>query len=137
MNKPKTIADLKINLTFSKISNFCPTFTDFEEKFRKDNPDLTNYRIKPGIYYFRIYIPVKKELINTYWSEIYEWFVFKIVIPQPILQGDEVYLFNFLYRINYNIYLNVVKDTKFSLGLDKFSREYDDYHYCIDLELPF
>lgn len=121
---PKTIADLKINLTFSKTSNFCPTFTDFEEKFKKENPDLVNYRIKPGIYNFRIYIPVKKEIDVTptwiYDKEICEWFVFKIVIPQPILQGDEVYLFDFLYRINYNIYLNIVKDTKFLLDWINF-----------------
>jgi hypothetical protein len=137
---PKTIADLKISLKFSKSSNYCPLFTDFEIELKNKNPDLVNYRIKPGIYSFRIYIPTKRKTDNSknwYSEEIFEWVIFQIEVPKPVLQGDETYLFSFLYRINYNIYLNILNDTECCVDLDKFSREYDDFHYCIDLEIPF
>lgn len=137
--KPQTIADLKIDLTFSKTSNYCPTFTNFEIELRNKNPDLENYRIKPGLYHFRIWIPTGEKK-SKYWSENitkYEDYNFQINVPKPILQGDETYLFAFLYRINYNIYLNIQKDTNYCTELDCFKREYDDFHYNIELGIPF
>lgn len=52
MNKPKTIADLKINWNF----NF-ETYLDykkFEEHFLKKNPNLKDYDIVNNMYYFYI-----------------------------------------------------------------------------------
>lgn len=138
--KPQTIADLKINLTFSKTSNYCPLFTDFEIELINKNPELINYRIKPGLYSFRIWLPTKEVNSKFYGGEkysIYDWVVFQINVARPILQGDETYLFNFLYLINYNIYLNIQKDTTYCVELDEFKREYDDFHYLIELGLPF
>ena len=138
--KPQTIADLKINLTFSKISNYCPTFTDFEIELRNKNPELINYRIKPGLYSFRIWLPTKEVNSKFYEGEkysVHEWVVFQIEVKQQIKQGDETYLFNLLYQINYNIYLNIQKDTIYCVELDEFKREYDDFHYLIELGLPF
>lgn len=138
--KPQTIADLKINLTFSKISNYCPLFTDFEIELRKNNPELINYRIKPGSYSFRIWLPTKEVNSKFYGGEkysIYEWITFQINVAKPISKGDETYLFNLLYQINYNIYLNIQKDTTYCVELDGFKREYDDFHYLIELGLPF
>ncbi len=139
VNKPKTIADLNINLTFSKTSNYCPLFTDFEIELRNKNPDLENYRIKPGLYHFRIWIPTGEEK-SKYWGENitkYEDYDFQINVPKPILQGDETYLFAFLYRINYNIYLKIQKDANYCTELDCFKREHDDFHYLIELGIPF
>ncbi len=140
IKKPKTIADLKINLTFSKTLNFYPTFTEFKETIKKNNPELINYRIKPGLYSFRIWIPtgeIDSDYYNGEKCSLYEWIVFQINIPKSILKGDEIYLFEFLYRINYNIYLNIQKDTTYCVELDEFKREYDDFHYLIELGLPF
>lgn len=138
--KPKTIADLNINLIFSKTSNYCPTFTDFEIDLRNKNPELINYRIKPGLYHFRIWIPIKEVDSQLYKGEkltIYDWYNFQINVPKPILQDDETYLFSFLYRINYNIYLKIQKDANYCTELDYFQREYDDFHYLIELGIPF
>ena len=140
VNKPKTIADLNINLTFSKTSNYCPLFTDFEIELRNKNPDLTNYRIKPGLYHFRIWIPVReKDHTTIFGGKISEYddYNFQINVPKPILQGDETYLFAFLYRINYNVYLKIQKDVYYCTELDCFKREYDDFHYNIELGIPF
>ena len=98
--KPKTIADLKINLTFSKTSNYCPLFTDFEIELRNKNPELINYRIRSGLYSFRIWLPTKEvnsEIFKDEKITVYEWIVFQINVTKPILQGDETYLFAFLY----------------------------------------
>lgn len=139
--KPQTIADLKINLTFSKPSKSnCPTFTDFEIKLKQENPELINYRIKPGVYNFRIRIPIGEEDSKVYYGAKvtkYDWITFQIEVKQPILQGDETYLFSFLYRINYNIYLKMKNDEYFCTELDYFQREYDDSHYLIELGIPF
>lgn len=138
--KPQTIADLKINLTFSKTSNYCLTFAEFKETIKKNNPELINYKIKPGLYSFRIWIPTGEIDSDYYHGEkcsLYEWVVFQINIPKSILKGDEIHLFEFLYRINYNIYLNIQKDTNYYVELDGFKREYDDFHYLIELGLPF
>lgn len=138
--KPQTIADLKINLTFSKTSNYCPVFTDFEIELKNKNPELINYRIKPGLYSFRIWLPTKEVNSKFYEGEkysVHEWVVFQIEVKQQIKQGDETYLFNLLYQINYNIYLNIQKDTTYCVELDEFKREYDDFHYLIELGLPF
>lgn len=144
--KPKTISDLKINLEFSKTSNYCPLFTDFEIELRNKNPELINYRIKPGLYSFRIWLPTKE--VNSKFHgggkySVYEWVVFQINVAKPIehllfgKQNDEMCLFNFLYQINYNIYLKIQKDTTYYVKLDEFKREYDDFHYLIELGLPF
>lgn len=138
--KLQTIADLKINLTFSKTSNYCPVFTDFEIELKNKNPELINYRIKPGLYSFRIWLPTKEVNSKFYEGEkysVHEWVVFQIEVKQQIKQGDETYLFNLLYQINYNIYLNIQKDTTYCVELDEFKREYDDFHYLIELGLPF
>jgi hypothetical protein len=99
IKQSKTIADLKINLTFSKPSkNNCPTFTDFEIKLKQENPELVNYRIKPGVYNFRIWLPTGEEK-SKYWNENisrYEWVTFQIEVKQPILQGDETFSFQYL-----------------------------------------
>lgn len=139
-NKPKTIADLNINLTFSKTLNYCPTFTDFEIELRNKNPELINYRIKSGLYHFRIWIPIKEVDSQLFKGEkltIYDWYNFQINVSKPILQGDETYLFAFLYRINYTIYLKIQKDANYCTELDCFKREYDDFHYNIELGIPF
>lgn len=130
---PKTIADLKINLKFSKELNYCPTFSDFEAKFQEENPNLPNYKIKAGIYRFRIWIPTcEKMFIGTETKyESHDWINFTI----EIMNG--IYLVNFLYLINYNIYSRIRKDTCFCTELDNFVREYDDYHYLINTGLPF
>lgn len=46
-NKPKTIADLKINWTFELFSK---SVERNRIQFEKLNPDLLKYRIKPGDY---------------------------------------------------------------------------------------
>ena len=51
--KPKTIADLAINLLFMSESK---TYDYFIEEFKAYNPKLPNYEIKPNDYLFNIII---------------------------------------------------------------------------------
>lgn len=133
IKKPQTIADLKINLTFSKTSNYCPTFTDFEAKFQEENSNLPNYKIKPGMYHFRIWIPTHEQVyIGTETKyEVYNWVNFTI----EAING--ACLVNLMYLINYNIFLRIKKDTYFCTELDNFVKEYDDCHYLINTGVPF
>ncbi len=51
-NKPKTIADLKINWTFEDY--FDETISDKEKKFSLQNQELLKFKIKEGDYKFLV-----------------------------------------------------------------------------------
>ncbi len=51
MTKPKTIADLNINMSFG-----CNGTEDYYSQFKKSNPLLLDLKIKPNIYNFNLFI---------------------------------------------------------------------------------
>lgn len=87
MKTSKTIADLNINLTFSKSLLF-HSLSEFTEKFKKANPYLVNYKIIPDTYLFEVYIP------NEY--NQYVTLYFNVTIHK----GTDNSLSTFLYKID-------------------------------------
>lgn len=117
MNKPKTIADLKINWNF----NF-ETYLDykkFEEHFRKKNKNLKDYDIVNNSYFFNIVIDnvIKRKsqfLLRT----------------MDLTFNKYCSLFELMFQIDFEVSMDLFsKSSNYSYELVKFVRvsdsEYD------------
>ncbi len=115
MNKPKTIADLKINWNF----NF-ETYLDyrkFEEHFRNKNPNLKDYDIVNNSYFFNIVVG------NIKGSQI-------LIRTMDITFNKYSSLFELMFQIDHDISLKLFnKPSDYYYELVKFLRvsdsEYD------------
>lgn len=126
MNKPKTIADLKINWNF----NF-ETYLDyrkFEEHFRNRNPDLKDYDIVNNTYLFHVItdnVQINHFSIRTMditfnkYSSLFE-LMFQIdfdisikLFPKPSDYSYELVKFVRISDIEYNVILRKVEKCRF------------------------
>lgn len=132
MQNPKTIADLIINLEFTKTEKF-PTYSEFETYIKSKNSDIEKWNIKQGIYSFTVTIPT--EIVNDYGWPKWETVDFDI----PIYLGTNRSLINFLYRINEQIWTKIKKATiKYNTWteLDRFVLKSKN-NFEIEFTLPF
>lgn len=117
MQKPKTIADLNINLEFTNENHF-PTYSEFENYIKDRNSAIIDYNIIPGIYTFKILIPTNKNshIVNGIQQDIprevigytfpkWETISFDIDIHHGINRS----IINLLYNINYHIHQKIRK----------------------------
>jgi hypothetical protein len=88
--QPQTIADLKINYTFTDYVSDNDVISAKIERFSKDNKSLLKYKIKPQVYTFHINsLSFNFHVIGKKVSfpEFMEWLNFELVynnIPTPI-----------------------------------------------------
>lgn len=111
MNKPKTIADLKINWNF----NF-ETYLDyrkFEEHFRNRNPDLKDYDIVNNSYFFNI---VADDIKNVKRNQF-------LIRTMDITFNKYSSLFELMFQIDFDISTKLFsKPSDYSYELVKFVR---------------
>lgn len=118
MNKPKTIADLKINWNF----NF-ETYLDyrkFEEHFRDKNPDLKDYDIVNNSYFFNIVADDIKSIKRNQF----------LIRTMDITFNKYCSLFELMFQIDFEVSMDLfLKPSDYSYELVKFVRvsdsEYD------------
>ena len=106
MKQPKTIADLNINLEFTK-TEFFPTYSEFENYIKERNPGIEQWNIVPGIYSFEVYIPTDKTFRDYFSNEQTKWDYVTFDINS--VAGMNRTLINFLYRINSQIHSKIRK----------------------------
>lgn len=110
MKKPETIADLNINLEFTKTEYF-PTYSEFENYIKDKNPGIECYNIVPGIYSFMITIPLDSESVTMFNGRSYpKWET--IFFDIGIDHGTNKSIISLLYKINYQIHLKIKKATE-------------------------
>jgi len=118
MNKPKTIADLKINWNF----NF-ETYLDyrkFEEHFRNKNPDLKDYDIVNNSYFFNI---IADDIKNVKRNQF-------LIRTMDVTFNKYCSLFELMFQIDFEISMDLfLKPSDYYYELVKFVRvsdsEYD------------
>lgn len=115
MKKPETIADLNINLEFTKTEYF-PTYSEFENYIKDKNPGIECYNIVPGIYSFTVTIPtdlVKEGMLGFNYFPKWETIFFDtIFFDITIDHGTNKSIINLLYKINYHIHEKIKKGTE-------------------------
>ncbi len=117
MNKPKTIADLKINWNF----NF-ETYLDykkFEEHFRKKNKNLKDYDIVNNSYFFNIVVDSVIKRKNQF-----------LIRTMDVTFNKYCSLFELMFQIDFEISMDLfLKPSDYYYELVKFVRvsdsEYD------------
>lgn len=132
MQNPKTIADLNLNLEFTKTEKL-PTYSAFEIYIKSKNPDIQKWNIKQGIYSFSVTIPT--EIVNDYGWPKWETITFDIAV----YLGTSKSLINLLYKINEQIWAKIKKATvKYNTWteLDKFVLVSEN-KFEIEFTIPF
>lgn len=134
MKKPKTIADLSINLEFTKTEIF-PTYSEFENYIKERNPGIEQWNIVPGIYSFEVTIPTNESLRFNGGYPKWDTITFDI----NSVAGMSRTLINFLYRINSQIHSKIGKATpKYNTWteLDRFVLVSEN-KFEIEFTIPF
>lgn len=108
MKQPKTIADLTINLEFTK-TEFFPRYSEFENYIKERNLGIEKWNVVPGIYSFEAYIPTNETFKDYFGRDQVKWDTITFDINS--VAGMNKTLINFLYRINSQIYSKIKKAT--------------------------
>lgn len=122
-NKPKTIADLNINWEFSYRTYL--EYEVFAEKFRKLNPDLTDYIITPNVYNF--VVVNNNPRVSLFQNDSY------IIDTKKLNFSKICNLFQLFFELDFLIAVHQFKNNGESLKL-KSIEKVSDYQFVIYLK---